>query len=143
MRLLIGFLLALVGGVIVVVGLLGALGELFALYSSALNDAMADGPEAKAVGANMMRWVILGVAGVPLLIVGVVILKISLIQKLLKMSKARDVRAQRPVAASKWDVPAKPAGERSTERPQAVPPRPNAVREMGERGEGGGSKRER
>jgi len=84
MRLVLGIVLTLLGGAVAVAGLLGALSELVGMYSSALNDAMADGPEGKAVGASMMRWAIIGAAGVPFLLVGSVLLKISLFQKLRK-----------------------------------------------------------
>lgn len=83
MRLTLGILLTLVGGAVVLVGLFGALSELIGLYASAMNDPLAaDAPEGKAVGAAMFRWAIVGAVGVPFLLVGSVLLKLSLFQRL-------------------------------------------------------------
>lgn len=155
MRLTIGIVLTLVGGIVAVIGLLGALGELMSLYSSALNDPLAaDAPEGKAVGASMIRWVIIGATGVPLLLVGAVILKISLFQKLRKMHAARSAPARQVQVASHWETPpaavrnkpAKPAAApnvgtaaRREERPSTKP----MSDRRDELGESGGSKSER
>ncbi len=160
MRLTIGIMLTLLGGVVVVVGLLGALNQLVGMYSAALNDALADGPEAKAVGANMLRWAITGAAGVPFLIIGSVLLKISLFQKVRKMAKGNAAAAQRPtVTASKWEVPrSKPGKPASTpapaptqrptpiQKPTHAQPRekgPVDVPRQDQLGESGGNKSER
>lgn len=83
MRLTLGILLTIVGGAVVLVGLFGALSELIGLYSSAMNDPLAaDAPEGRAVGAAMFRWAVVGAVGVPLLLVGSVLLKLSLFQRL-------------------------------------------------------------
>lgn len=83
LRLTLGIILTLVGGVVAIIGLLGALNELVSLYSSAMNDPLAaDAPEGKAVGAAMFRWAIIGAVGVPFLLVGSVLLKLSLFQRL-------------------------------------------------------------
>lgn len=160
MRLTIGIVLTLVGGVVVVVGLLGALNELVGMYSAALNDALADGPEAKAVGANMMWWAIVGAAGAPFLLVGSVLLKISLFQKVRKMAKGSAAAAQRPVAVgSQWEVPRSKQGK-AVSRPAPAPtqrPAPSAkpasaqpaenqqidVPRRDQLGESGGNKSER
>lgn len=97
MRLLLGIVFALGGGAVVLVGLLGALHELVGLYSSALNDPLAvDSPEGKVVGASMMRWAATGCAGVPFLIIGVVLLKISLFQKIMRASKGSGMSLRAP-----------------------------------------------
>lgn len=137
-RLFIGILFAVVGGVVVVVGLLGALNELVGMYSSALNDALADGPEAKAVGANMLRWAITGAAGVPFLIIGTVLLKISLFQKVRKMARGNAAMAQRTtVGASNWETP------RVAKGPGVPEPSPREKSGRDRFGESGGSKSER
>ncbi len=160
MRLIIGILFALIGGVVVVVGLLGALNELVGMYSAALNDAMADGPEGKAVGANMMRWAIVGAAGAPFLLVGSVMLKISLFQKVRKMAQGNAAAAQRSGAArSQWEtsrsMPGKatqtptpatgqsatPIASPATRRSPAT--QPLDVPRRDSLGESGGNKRER
>lgn len=83
MRLTLGILLTLFGGAVALVGLFGALSELVGLYSSAMNDPLAaDAPEGKAVGAAMFRWAVVGAVGVPFLLVGSVLLKLSFFQRL-------------------------------------------------------------
>lgn len=83
MRLTLGILFSLIGAAVAIVGLFGALSELIGLYSSALADPLAaDAPEGKAVGAAMFRWAIIGAFGVPFLLVGSVLLKLSLFQRL-------------------------------------------------------------
>jgi hypothetical protein len=138
MRLFIGILFAVVGGLVAVIGLLGALNELVGMYSSALNDALADGPEAKAVGANMLRWAITGAAGVPFLVIGTVLLKISLFQKVRKMARGNAAAVQRPtIGASQWDAPSVAKG------PGVPKPKPREKSERDRSGESGGSKSER
>lgn len=139
MRLFIGIMFAVVGGVVAVVGLLGALNELVGMYSSALNDALADGPEAKAVGANMLRWAITGAAGVPFLIIGTVLLKVSLFQKIRKMRAASASRIPLPgrAAGSPWESP------RAPKDPARPMPAPRERTQRDRLGESGGSKSER
>jgi len=139
MRLIIGILFTVVGGLVAVIGLLGALNELVGMYSAALNDALADGPEGKAVGASMMRWAITGAAGVPFLISGTVLLKISLFQKIRKMRAAGANRVPLPgrAAGSSWEAP------RAPKAPARPTPMPREKSERDQRGESGGSKSER
>jgi hypothetical protein len=163
MRLFIGILFTVVGGVVAVVGLLGALGELVGMYSSALNDAMADGPEGKAVGASMMRWAVIGATGVPFLLVGSVMLKISMFQKMRRMARGGALVAQMPAQAamrkpgagrvpgsaqgsgqgpaaadSQWEV----ARDRSAKDRVSAPPARGTPRRE-DLGESGGNKSER
>ena len=120
----LAILLTLVGGAIVVTGIVGALGELVGLYSSALNDAMAEGPEPKAVRSEMIQWAITGAAGVPFLLIGTVMLKISFFQKLLGRGKKARANAD-------WSAPANPIAT------------PHGTTRRDDLGESGGSKRER
>lgn len=131
MRLTIGIVLTLLGGVVVVVGLLGALNELVSLYSSALNDPLAtDAPEGKVVGASMLRWAIVGAVGVPLLLFGVVLLKISLFQRLLKASRGpgvgRQFAPERGERQASHGHPVQPPRQKERGHESEVPSRPRS-----------------
>ena len=70
MRLTLGIILTLIGGVVAIIGLLGALNELVSLYSSAMNDPLAADALRARPSAAMFRWAIIGAVGVPFLLVG-------------------------------------------------------------------------
>ncbi len=83
MRTLIGIVLVLIGGGIVLYGLWQALTPLFGLYQGALADPMGqpDGTE-ESVSASMLDAVKIGAIGLPFLIIGTVLLKISFYRRL-------------------------------------------------------------
>jgi hypothetical protein len=79
----IGLVLSLAGAAVVIVGIGMAVHELIGLYQGAINDPMHEpqGGE-KAVSARMIHGVLIGAAGVPFLIIGSVLLKVTLFQRL-------------------------------------------------------------
>jgi hypothetical protein len=90
-RTLIGLVLVLVGLGITLYGLGSALSELVGLYAGALKDAMADpanGGE-RGVSARMTRDVWVGVAGVPVLLVGYVLLHVGVIGAIRRLGNKR------------------------------------------------------
>jgi hypothetical protein len=78
-RTIIALVLFMIGMGIVLYGLGAAVMELVGLYSSALNDPLADSPrgEARGVSDRMVRDVIIGGIGVVPLLVGSVMLKMG------------------------------------------------------------------
>ncbi|MEN0020179.1 MAG: hypothetical protein AAF747_04755 [Planctomycetota bacterium] len=86
MKLTLGILLSIIGGAVIVVGFGGALLEVVDLYGSALSDPMNDAggqsplDEPKAVRNAMLRWIIIGGAGVPFSVLGALLLKKSMRQ---------------------------------------------------------------
>ncbi|MBY0311791.1 MAG: hypothetical protein K2W85_06960 [Phycisphaerales bacterium] len=83
MRTLIAMVLFLAGLGVVLYGLGSALFELIGLYSSALSDPLSStGPEAnaepaKVVGDRMWRFALIGMAGVPFLLIGSIMLSLG------------------------------------------------------------------
>jgi hypothetical protein len=84
MRVMIGIILMLAGGGLIVYGLLGALQELRGLYEGATGDAIGMAPTAEQdASRGMIRAAIIGGCGVPLFIAGSVVLKVTVLQKLM------------------------------------------------------------
>ena len=73
MKTLFGLLLTLIGVGIVVFAIGSALMPVLKMYEGALNDPLADGPEGN-VPATMIKYVIIGCAGIPFVIAGKVFL---------------------------------------------------------------------
>jgi hypothetical protein len=134
MRLLWAILFTAIGGAVVVIGIVGALSELIGLYSSALNDAMAEGPEPKAIRSEMIQWAITGATGIPFLLIGSVMLKITMFQKLTG-------RGRKGVKRVDWTVPAAEPDQPAPVKPEAQPPKHGAPR-RDNLGESGGNKSE-
>lgn len=88
MRTMLGLILTLAGAAIIVYGIYGAMTELAGMYQGALEDALASpqGGE-EGVGDRMLRGVKIGAVGVPLLLVGSFMLKMSLFQRLRKKAR--------------------------------------------------------
>lgn len=93
MRTVIAFILFLVGMGVVLYGLGSALLELIGLYQGALSDPLgAHDPSAtqavepaKAVGDRMWHFAMIGMAGVPLLLVGSVMLSMGFWRRVRRM----------------------------------------------------------
>jgi ascorbate-specific PTS system EIIC-type component UlaA len=82
-RTALGLILVLLGAAVMLYGLGTALAELIGLYQGALTDPLAE----PAVSENdtsqaMIRAAIIGAAGIPVFVVGSVLLKITLVQRL-------------------------------------------------------------
>ena len=88
MRTMIAWLLLLVGGLLVLYGIGSAVLLLAGLYEANLTDPMnqPEGSEDATAGA-MMRAVIIGAAGVPLFVIGAVMLKVTLIQRIARSKR--------------------------------------------------------
>jgi len=99
MRLLIGLILMLLGGAVALYGIGNALIELVGLYETAL-DAPLDAPEGQEsqVSRAMIRNAIIGVAGIPPLLVGSVLFYVSL----RKRRRARRRHARSAPGAGGW-----------------------------------------
>ena len=84
MRTAIGLILLLVGAGVIVAGLWMGLQELRGLYEGATNDALGMGATAEQdASKRMVRAAIIGACGVPLFIAGSVMLKITVVQRLM------------------------------------------------------------
>ena len=83
MRTALGLILVLIGAGVMLYGLGTALSELFGLYQGALSDPLAE-PKVgeKETSKAMIRAAIIGASGIPFFIVGSVLLKITLFQRL-------------------------------------------------------------
>ena len=82
MRTAIGLILVLAGGGLILFGIGGALMALFGLYGNAIDNAMGMSATAEQDASRaMIRSVIVGACGVPLFLVGSVLLKVTLFQK--------------------------------------------------------------
>lgn len=88
MRIALGLILTLAGTAIIVYGIYEAMSELVGMYQGAFEDAMAS-PEGgeKGVADRMLRGVKIGAIGVPLFLVGSIMLKISMFQRLRKKAR--------------------------------------------------------
>ena len=96
MRTVIGLLLVLAGGAVIIFGIGMALMQLFGLYQSAMNNAMGMGATAEQDASRaMIRGVIVGACGVPFLIAGSVMLKVTLFQRLSGSSRASNLKSRR------------------------------------------------
>ena len=85
MRTAIGLILTVVGAGVIVWGLWMGLQELRGLYEGATNDALGMGATAEQdASKRMIRWAIVGACGVPLFVVGSVMLKITFVQRLMR-----------------------------------------------------------
>ncbi|MFM9996815.1 MAG: hypothetical protein ACKVU4_13565 [Phycisphaerales bacterium] len=82
MRTMLGLILVLLGGAVMLYGFGAAVVELMGLYQGTFDDPMGqpDGTE-EGVSRRMIRSVIIGAVGVPVFIVGSVMLKITLLQR--------------------------------------------------------------
>lgn len=83
MRATLGVILILLGGAVMLYGFGAAVVELMGLYQGTFDDPMGqpDGME-EGVSRRMIRSVIIGAVGVPFFIIGSVLLKITLLQRL-------------------------------------------------------------
>lgn len=83
MRTAIGLILLLLGMAIALYGIGGALVQVIGLYQGALSDPLGqpDGAE-KAASSQMMHFVVIGLFGIPPLLIGTVLLKIGMYQAL-------------------------------------------------------------
>lgn len=83
MKTAIGLILVFIGMAIALYGIGGALVQVIGLYQSAMADPLGqpEGAE-KAVSSEMMRFVVIGLFGLPPLIIGSVLLKIGMYQRL-------------------------------------------------------------
>lgn len=89
MRSLVGIILVLLGGAIVIYGVLAGLAPLRGLYEGATNDAMGMPPTAETDASKLMiRAALIGACGVPLLLAGSILLKISIWQRLSRAKRA-------------------------------------------------------
>ncbi len=91
MRGLIGFILLFIGGAMALYGLGSALSAFAGLYQGAINDALnqPEGTE-KAVADGMWRSALIGLSGVPLMMVGSFMLGRGLIARMRGRSDRRD-----------------------------------------------------
>lgn len=81
----LGYMLLLVGAAIMLTGFFLALKELSGMYGDTLSDPMgnkAGSVEPKTVSDAMLRYVIIGAAGIPVFLVGSLMLRQSLFQRL-------------------------------------------------------------
>jgi hypothetical protein len=84
MRAALGIILVLAGGGLLVYALLAGLHELRGLYEGAANDALGMSPTAeKDASRAMISAAIVGVCGMPLLLAGSVMLKVSVWQRVM------------------------------------------------------------
>lgn len=74
MKFLLGILLTLVGVAILVSGIGLALAQVLGMYDAALNNPLKDNPGEAAVPATMMRYILIGCAGIPFLVIGKILL---------------------------------------------------------------------
>lgn len=89
-RTAIGLLLTLVGGGIILWGVWEALKPLADYYQASLNSAMSQPDDAEQkLSAAMMRGVKIGLVGVLPMIIGSVMLKISMFQRLRNRKRSR------------------------------------------------------
>ncbi len=83
MRATLGIVLVLLGAAVMLYGLGTALSELIGLYQGALTDPLAQaGNTEQDTSRRMIRAAVTGALGIPLFVVGAVLLKITLIQRL-------------------------------------------------------------
>ncbi len=83
MRTVLGTLLLLIGAAVMLYGLGTALLELMGLYQGALSDPLGQPEGAETdISRRMIRAAITGALGIPPFLVGAVLLKITLIQRL-------------------------------------------------------------
>lgn len=87
MRIAIGFLLMLIGGGVMLVGIVMALLELASLYQGALDDPLGQptGTE-DTVRLGMLHWAGIGAIGIPPFLVGVVMFKGGIVRRLRRMA---------------------------------------------------------
>jgi len=82
-RTAIGLILVLAGGGLILFGIGGALMALFGLYGNAIDNAMGMSATAEQDASRaMIRGVIVGACGVPFLIAGSVLLKVTMFQRM-------------------------------------------------------------
>jgi hypothetical protein len=82
-RMVIGLILMLVGGAVILYGIAAALSQLFGLYQGAVDNAMGMSATAEQEASKgMMRAVIVGACGVPVFLVGSMLLKVSVFQRM-------------------------------------------------------------
>ena len=78
MKVTIAFCLLIIGSLLVLYGIGFALYELAMLYQSNITDPLTmSGEDPKAVSARMWRSILIGLAGVPFMITGSVILQVG------------------------------------------------------------------
>jgi hypothetical protein len=83
MKATVGLILVLVGGGVIVFGIGTAMMALFGLYGNAIDNAMGMGATAEQDASRaMIRGVIVGACGVPFLIAGSVLLKVTMFQRM-------------------------------------------------------------
>ena len=93
MRAAIGLILSLIGGGVVVFGIVVAVRAFGGLYEGATTNAMGMSATAEEdTSKAMIRAVIIGACGVPLLIAGTVLLKVSMFQRLARSSRGVGAR---------------------------------------------------
>lgn len=90
MRALLAWLMVFVGGLPILYGVGSALLALIGLYEANITDPLnqPEGAE-RTIAAEMFRAVIIGGVGVPIFIVGAVMLKITLIQRITRARRAK------------------------------------------------------
>ena len=95
MRTLLGIILLVAGAALMLYGIGTALGQFVGLYQGAVDDAMGMKANAEQDASRaMIRAVIIGACGVPLFIVGSVLLKVTVAQRLMGRKQARGPRRQ-------------------------------------------------
>jgi len=86
----IGLILVLAGGGVMLLGICMAVYTLISMYSGVLNDPMSDaGPQPKEVSETMIHWAIIGGIGAPFFLIGSMLLKVTLLQKLLGLASGK------------------------------------------------------
>lgn len=83
-----GLILTLIGGAIMLAGGAYALLPLVRLYQANLADPMAQPQGAEqATSDEMIHGVLIGAVGVPIFLVGIVMMKVALFRKLMKRAR--------------------------------------------------------
>jgi hypothetical protein len=90
MRTALGLILTVLGAGIMLYGIGAALVELIDLYQSTMADPLnqPEGGEA-AVSSRMIRSLLIGAAGIPALLIGSLLLRVSILQRIGRRRAAR------------------------------------------------------
>lgn len=107
MKLTIGLVLTIVGTALAVLGIVMALMSIASLYQQGLNDPLATHSpdvDSKLVGASALRWVITGVVGAVMSVIGSVLLGGGV---LAWVKKKLSPTAEQPRVSRRGAVPAR------------------------------------